>query len=279
MLYIYYSTGLKLKEIIGYGFKLFKDFLGKNSEEWLRDFQKNVIVNQINFAPDADEVADKNWKCINFSDNLKVANLNTIWTLGAGNAGNQIDGLNNTAEIGKVGVEIATGANLIYTCTFNENWSIAGKRLTVNVSVALNAGEELFTVTITPVFGQLAQESMLIEQFVNHIKKIGKIAKMTSEHIQKKYYKNSSRNRKIYITQADTLSSFLIAQPSIIQPGHYTDADIEKLRGKKTLTKKSDFGKKKADQIHSDCFFEEVIKNMDDDSNKNDDPVKKMCKP
>ncbi|CAB4398460.1 unnamed protein product [Rhizophagus irregularis] len=47
-------------------------------------------------------------------------------------------------------------------------------------------------------------------------------------------------------------------------------------RGKKTLTKKSDFGKKKADQIHSDCFFEEVIKNMDDDSNKNDDPVKKM---
>lgn len=35
------------------------------------------------------------------------------------------------------------------------------------------------------VFGQLAQGSMLIEQFVNHIKRIGRIAKMTSEHIQK----------------------------------------------------------------------------------------------
>ncbi|CAG8444138.1 4863_t:CDS:2 [Rhizophagus irregularis] len=50
-------------------------------------------------------------------------------------------------------------------------------------------------------------------------------------------------------------------------------------QAKKTLTKKSDLGKKKADQIHSDCFFEEVIKNMDDNPNENDDPVEKMCKP
>ncbi|PKC14345.1 hypothetical protein RhiirA5_409503 [Rhizophagus irregularis] len=255
MLYIYYSAGLKLKEIIGYGFKLFKDLLGKNSEEWLRDFQKNVIANQINFAPDADEIAGR-------------AKIDLLFEL-------YLEELAIT-EIGKVGVEIATGVNLISTSTFNEDWSIAGKKLTVNVSVALNAGEELLTVTIAPVFGQLAQGSMLIEQFVNHIKRIAKFHN-TLENITKTLVETE---KFILIQkQADTLSSFSIAQPSIIQPGHYTDTDIKKLQAKKTLTKKSDLGKKKADQIHSDCFFEEVIKNMDDNPNENDDPVEKMCKP
>ncbi|POG65973.1 hypothetical protein GLOIN_2v1781154 [Rhizophagus irregularis DAOM 181602=DAOM 197198] len=248
MLYIYYSAGLKLKEIIGYGVKLFKDLLGKNSEEWLRDFQKNVIANQINFAPDADEIAGR-------------AKIDLLFEL-------YLEELAIT-EIGKVGVEIATGVNLISTSTFNEDWSIAGKKLTVNVSVALNAGEELLTVTIAPVFGQLAQGSMLIEQFVNHIKRIENITKTLVE----------TEKFILIQKQADTLSSFSIAQPSIIQPGHYTDTDIKKLQAKKTLTKKSDLGKKKADQIHSDCFFEEVIKNMDDNPNENDDPVEKMCKP
>ncbi|CAG8444132.1 4862_t:CDS:2 [Rhizophagus irregularis] len=186
------------KKINLYTFEQDKDLLGKNSEEWLRDFQKNVIANQINFAPDADEIAGR-------------AKIDLLFEL-------YLEELAIT-EIGKVGVEIATGVNLISTSTFNEDWSIAGKKLTVNVSVALNAGEELLTVTIAPVFGQLAQGSMLIEQFVNHIKRIENITKTLVE----------TEKFILIQKQADTLSSFSIAQPSIIQPGHYTDTDIKKL--------------------------------------------------
>ncbi|CAB4489539.1 unnamed protein product [Rhizophagus irregularis] len=76
------------------------------------------------------------------------------------------------------------------------------------------------------VFGQLAQGSMLIEQFVNHIKRIAKFHN-TLENITKTLVETE---KFILIQkQADTLSSFSIAQPSIIQPGHYTDTDIKKL--------------------------------------------------
>ncbi|GET52048.1 hypothetical protein GLOIN_2v1781154 [Rhizophagus irregularis DAOM 181602=DAOM 197198] len=199
MLYIYYSAGLKLKEIIGYGVKLFKDLLGKNSEEWLRDFQKNVIANQINFAPDADEIAGR-------------AKIDLLFEL-------YLEELAIT-EIGKVGVEIATGVNLISTSTFNEDWSIAGKKLTVNVSVALNAGEELLTVTIAPVIYGLNPTNQynirMMAKFHNTLENITKTLVETEKFI-------------LIQKQADTLSSFSIAQPSIIQPGHYTDTDIKKL--------------------------------------------------
>ena len=49
-------------------------------------------------------------------------------------------------------------------------------------------------------------------------------------------------------------------------------------RAKRTLAKEPDPGKKKADQVHSDRFFKEVIKNMGDDPGGFDevDPVEEM---
>ncbi|PKY39752.1 hypothetical protein RhiirA4_453001 [Rhizophagus irregularis] len=159
----------------------------------------------------------------NLLDNLGVADLNAIWTLGASNTGNQISGLNTASkfqnkavtEIGRVGMEVITRANLISTSIFNK---------------------EL--------------------QFVNYIKRIGRIAKMTSEQIWEQVIcdLNSTNQYNIRMMakfhntlenitkalaeaekfiliqgQAGTPSSFSIAQLFIIQPEHYTDADIEKL--------------------------------------------------
>ncbi|RIA93261.1 hypothetical protein C1645_819568 [Glomus cerebriforme] len=66
------------------------------------------------------EVDSKNWRCNNLSDNLGVADLNTIWEIGAGNDGNQIGDLNTAGEfqgkaaakVGRIGTGVATGTDI-----------------------------------------------------------------------------------------------------------------------------------------------------------------------
>src|SRR6266540_5180623 len=132
--------------------------------------QRYIIVSRINVALGAGQVAGreeafglvvlclagdalnfylthvkgKNWRCNNLSDNLGVADLNAIRGLGAGNNANQIGGLNTagefqgkaSAEIGKIGEGVATGADVISNGTWDEDWSIAGSEPVDNVPVA-----------------------------------------------------------------------------------------------------------------------------------------------
>ncbi len=143
--------------------------------------------------------------------------MNAIRGLGAGNNANQIGGLNTagefqgkaSAEIGKIGEGVATGADIISNGTWDEDWSIAGSEPVDNVPVAsnTNAGAGLSNnITIAPgikldqllylfrtayttvehlkqtaVFGQLMQGDMTVEQFSAQIKKVGKLAEMIPE--------------------------------------------------------------------------------------------------
>ena len=74
-------------------------------------------------------VKGKNWRCNNLSDNLGVADLNAVRDLAARNGGNQIGGLNTarefqgkaTAEIGRIGAGVATGANIIPNGTWDKD--------------------------------------------------------------------------------------------------------------------------------------------------------------
>jgi hypothetical protein len=403
--------------MVGYGPPIFYGRPGEDPEDWYKEFKRYCIANRINFTPGAGGVAgraeidglfdscieepaltwvrthlkDKNWECSNISDNVGVADLNAVRTIGAGNGGNQIGGLNTAgqfqneagAEIGRIGAGVATGADLIPVGTFDEDWTFAGGRPTNNAPVAPNAGGGFPAVTIAPgirigqkfywvltnyttindqkqmaIFGQLTQGSMPIEQFVNHVKKIGKVAKMTPTQIREQVIRGlnpaNQYNIRMMAKLNDTLenitealvetekfistqgqtgtpSPFSIAQPSItpnygasMQPGQgklYTEAEIDKLleermasrgkyskpsfkpkqesqymqtdtnadavkqlvvamkRAKKTLAKESGPGKKKADQIHTDRFLDEVLKNMGDDPagfDDEDDPVEEM---
>ncbi|GBC04248.1 hypothetical protein RclHR1_05590003 [Rhizophagus clarus] len=170
--------------MIGYRPPIFYGRPGEDPEDFLRDFQRYVVANRINVTPGA----GKNWKCSNISDNLGIANLTAVRTLAAGNRGGQVGGLNTAGQFQ------------------DENWSIAGSEPTNNAPVAPNAGGGFPAVTITPnitlgqliyllktayitvehlkqmvVFGQLMQEDMDIEEFSAQIKKISKLARMTSE--------------------------------------------------------------------------------------------------
>ncbi|CAJ0850354.1 17450_t:CDS:2 [Entrophospora sp. SA101] len=153
-------------------------------------------------------IKGKNWKCNNISDNLGVATITAIRTLGAGNGGNQIGGLNTagefrneaSAEIGRIGAGIATGANLIPNGTWNEDWSIAGGMPVNDAPVAPNGGGGFPNVTIAPVeaqkqmaiFGQLMQGSMQVEEFSNKIKKLGKLAGMSPQQQREQFIRGLS---------------------------------------------------------------------------------------
>ncbi|CAJ0627375.1 5132_t:CDS:2 [Entrophospora sp. SA101] len=170
-------------------------------------------------------IKGKNWKCNNISDNLGVATITAIRTLGAGNGGNQIGGLNTagefrneaSAEIGRIGAGIATGANLIPNGTWNEDWSIAGGMPVNDAPVAPNGGGGFPNVTIAPgmklgqkiyrlryfyttveaqkqmaIFGQLMQGSMQVEEFSNKIKKLGKLAGMSPQQQREQFIRGLS---------------------------------------------------------------------------------------
>src|SRR5581483_54102 len=128
---------------------------GEDPEDWLRDMQRYIIASRINVAPGAGQapgreeafglvvsclagdalnwyntrVKGKNWRCNNLSDNLGVADLNAVRDLAARNGGNQIGGLNTarefqgkaTAEIGRIGAGVATGANIIPNGTWDKD--------------------------------------------------------------------------------------------------------------------------------------------------------------
>ncbi|RGB29796.1 hypothetical protein C1646_766148 [Rhizophagus diaphanus] len=113
-------------------------------------------------------VKGKNWKCNNLSDNLGVADLNAVRGLAAGNGDNQIGG-KVAAEIGRIGAEVTTGADIIPNGIWDEDWSIAGGEPVNNVPVAPNAGVE--HLKQTAVFGQFMQGDMSVEQFFAQIKK------------------------------------------------------------------------------------------------------------
>ncbi|RIB09498.1 hypothetical protein C2G38_2044265 [Gigaspora rosea] len=165
-------------------------------------------------------IKGKNWRCNNLSDNLGVATLTAVRTIGAGNGSNQIGGLNIAGEfrnkagakIGRIGAGIATGADIIPNGTWDEDWSIAGGEPTDNAPVASNAGRGFPAVTIAPgiklgqllylfstayttvehlkqmaVFGQLMQGDMGVEEFSTRIKKVGKLAGMTPEQQREQF--------------------------------------------------------------------------------------------
>ncbi|CAJ0751552.1 7708_t:CDS:2 [Entrophospora sp. SA101] len=224
---------------------------GEDPEDFLRDFQRYVVASRINVTAGAGGVAGraeadglfesclegpalnwyetnikgKNWKCNNISDNLGVATITAIRTLGAGNGGNQIGGLNTagefrneaSAEIGRIGAGIATGANLIPNGTWNEDWSIAGGMPVNDAPVAPNGGGGFPNVTIAPgmklgqkiyrlryfyttveaqkqmaIFGQLMQGSMQVEEFSNKIKKLGKLAGMSPQQQREQFIRGLS---------------------------------------------------------------------------------------
>jgi hypothetical protein len=232
--------------MVGYGPPIFYGRPGKDPEDCLREMRRYIVASRINVAPGAGQtpgreeafglvisclagdalnwyntrVKGKNWRCNNLSDNLGVANLTAVRTLAAGNSGNQIGGLNTAgkfqgkagAEIGRIGVEIATGADIIPNGTWNENWSIAGGEPTDNAPVAPNAGGGFPAVTIAPgikfgqllwlietayttvehlkqmaVFAQLMQGDMSVEEFSTRIKKVGKLAQMTPEQQREQF--------------------------------------------------------------------------------------------
>ncbi|CAG8818524.1 15246_t:CDS:2, partial [Gigaspora margarita] len=208
--------------------------------------QRYIVASRINVAPGAGQVAgreeafglviscfagpalnwyntcikDKNWRCNNLSDNLGVATLTTVRAIGARNGGNQIGGLNTAgefrnkagAEIGRIGADVATGADIIPNGTWDEDWSIAGGEPTDNALVAPNASRGFPTVTIAPgiklgqllylirtayttvkhlkqmaVFGQLIQGDIGVEEFSTRIKKVGKLARMTPEQQREQF--------------------------------------------------------------------------------------------
>jgi hypothetical protein len=116
------------------------------------------------------------------------------------------------AEIGRIGAEVTTGADIILNGTWDEDWSIAGGKPVDNAPVAPNAGGGLLAVTIAPsiklgqllylfrttyttvehlkqtaVFGQLMQGDMSVEQFSARIKKVGKLAEMTPKQQRKQF--------------------------------------------------------------------------------------------
>ncbi|GBC07750.1 hypothetical protein RclHR1_07680004 [Rhizophagus clarus] len=172
--------------MVGYRPPIFYGRPGENPKNFLKDFQRYVVANQINVTPGAGQAARR-------AETLGVANLTAVRTLAAGNGGGQVGGLNTagqfqgkvTAEIGRIGAGTATGADIISDGMWDENWSIAGSEPTNNASVASNAGGGFPAVTIAPnitlVFGQLMQGDMGIEEFFARIKKIGKLAEMTPE--------------------------------------------------------------------------------------------------
>ncbi|CAG8723654.1 10456_t:CDS:1, partial [Dentiscutata heterogama] len=149
-----------------------------------------------------------------------VANLNTVRGIGAGNRGNQIGGLNTAGEfrnacateIGRIGVGVATSADIIPNGTWDKDWSIAGGEPTNNAVVAPNTAGGFPAVTIAPgiklgqlifllrtayttvehlkqmaVFGQLMQGNMGIEEFSAKIKKVRKIARMAPEQQREQF--------------------------------------------------------------------------------------------
>jgi len=151
---------------------------------------------------------------------LGVLTLTAVRAIGAGNGGNQIGGLNTArefqgkaaAEIGRIGAEVVTGADIIPDEIWKEDWSIAGDEPVDNAPVAPNAGGSLPTVIIAPsiklgqllylfrtaytivkhlkqtaVFGQLMQGDMSVEQFSAQIKKVGKLAEMTPEQQREQF--------------------------------------------------------------------------------------------
>ncbi|CAH1768923.1 13497_t:CDS:1, partial [Entrophospora sp. SA101] len=237
--------------MVGYGPPIFRGNPGEDPEDFLRDFQRYVVASRINVTAGAGGVAGraeadglfesclegpalnwyetnikgKNWKCNNISDNLGVATITAIRTLGAGNGGNQIGGLNTagefrneaSAEIGRIGAGIATGANLIPNGTWNEDWSIAGGMPVNDAPVAPNGGGGFPNVTIAPgmklgqkiyrlryfyttveaqkqmaIFGQLMQGSMQVEEFSNKIKKLGKLAGMSPQQQREQFIRGLS---------------------------------------------------------------------------------------
>ena len=210
--------------MVGYGPPIFYGRPGEDPEDFLRDFQRYVVASRINVAPGAGQapgraealgllisclegpakqwyetrIKGKNWRCGNISDNLGVATLTAIRTLATRNRGGQVSALNTTGEfqgktaakIGRIGAEVATGADIIPNGTWDEDWSIAGGEPVNNAPVAPNAGGSLPAVTIAPnitlgqliyllktayttikylkqtvVFGQLMQGDMGIEEF------------------------------------------------------------------------------------------------------------------
>ena len=54
------------------------------------------------------------------------------------------------AKIGRIGAEVATGADIIPNGIWDEDWSIAGGEPVDNAPVAPNAGGGLPAVTIAP---------------------------------------------------------------------------------------------------------------------------------
>ncbi|CAJ0846930.1 3714_t:CDS:2, partial [Entrophospora sp. SA101] len=238
--------------MVGYGPPIYRGNPGEDPEDFLRDFQRYVVASRINITPGAGGVAGraeadglfesclegpalnwyetnikgKNWKCNNLSDNLGVATLTAVRTLGAGNGGNQIGGLNTAnqfrgkaaEEIGRIGAGIAAGINIIPNVTWDEDWSIAGGEPTNNAPVAPNAGGGFpNNVTIAPgiklgqkiyrlrnfyttveaqkqmaVFGQIMQGSLQVEEFSNKIKKIGKLAGMSPQQQREQFIRGLS---------------------------------------------------------------------------------------
>ncbi|GBC33025.2 hypothetical protein GLOIN_2v1783702 [Rhizophagus irregularis DAOM 181602=DAOM 197198] len=188
--------------MVGYGPPIFYGRPGEDPEDWLRDMQRYIIASRINVAPGAGQAPEREEafglvvSCL--ADNLGVATLTAVRALAAGNGGAQIGGLNTagefqgkaTAEIGRIGAGIATGADIIPNGTWDEDWSIAGGEPVDNAPVAPNAGGGLPAVTIasgiklgqllylfrtayttvehlkqTAIFGQLMQGDMSVEQF------------------------------------------------------------------------------------------------------------------
>ncbi|CAI2195212.1 12110_t:CDS:2, partial [Funneliformis geosporum] len=72
-------------------------------------------------------------------------------------------------EIGRIGAEITTDADIIPNEIWDEDWSIAGGEPVDNAPVASNAG--VAHLKQTAVFGQLMQGDMSVERFSALIKK------------------------------------------------------------------------------------------------------------
>ncbi|GBB89996.1 hypothetical protein RclHR1_29130005 [Rhizophagus clarus] len=200
--------------MVGYRPPIFYGRPGKDPEDWLKDMQRYIIASQINIAPGAGQAAgrekafglvvsclagdalnwyntrvkDKNWRCNNFSDNLGVANLTAVRTLAARNGGNQIGGLNTAREF-QAGGEPVDNAPVAPNAD--------GGLPAVTIAPCIKLGQLLYLfrtayTTVehlkqTAVFGQLMQGDMSVEQFSARIKKVGKLAEMTSKQQREQF--------------------------------------------------------------------------------------------
>jgi hypothetical protein len=243
--------------VLGYGPPTFSGAPGEDPEDYINELRRYTVASRIIITPGAggaggraevhglietgligdakiwyiNSIKNRNWQLDNIIalatgpaniSALRGLNNGALVALPVGHFLNEALTLRNNA----VGTNTITGADIIPTGVWEEDWSIAGGHPSnagapiVNPNVA--GGQRVVAPGMTPgqilyelkynypttviqrtmaSFGQIVQGNMSIAQFASKLRKIGNLAKMTPQNIREQWLKGMSPMNQFNIRQ------------------------------------------------------------------------------